>query len=131
MIYHIMAANQPHHIHDMIRLLEAYAADIGVVPEEQIYILLAADNSNRELYQRLELPPERLTLLTDLRCKSSIFKRIGKDDLLILHGAFYRGLWFSLFRHPHVWKNTALLIWGGEIQVFERQNLLWQKPSAN
>jgi hypothetical protein len=121
MVYHIFPAKLVLHVPYMIDILNRYSHDIGVAGGEQVFYLYGTLDTDEDPYEGLEIPAERLRVRRDMRLDSSLLDQLKQDDILIIHSAFYRGMWRSLLLRPRVLKNIAVIFWGGDLLKYGDQ----------
>ncbi len=123
-IYHVFPGDLVLHVPSMMEAFHRHAEEFGVSREEQYFFLYRTDERSRCAYTATELPPGRFEMRSGKRLDSSLLGSLDGGDILILHSAFYDGLWQSLLVHPRLWKNIALVHWGAELSLYRRQKRL-------
>src|SRR5690242_633809 len=116
MIYHLFRGRAEHHIPSMLQFFLDIHDDLHTPLSEHVFVFHDPTPKQLETYKarlpatcRVEtLKPGRLGLWP-------LFKRLGKDDSLILHSAFYPWVWIYLLLYPRLRKRTAWIMWGADI----------------
>ncbi len=119
MIYHLFPGKMEHHVPDMIQYFLDNRKALGLEANEQLFVVFGAEPSRRGCYDRLGLSERHLQFYPSPSLTRSFFRRIRREDGLILHSVFFPLLWASLAFVPALWKRMAVINWGAG---FEKRN---------
>ena len=121
-IYHIFTS--ANHIHNsaIVGFFQKKHGEMATQWQDHRFVLLSPPKPEASpLYDNLSFEPGQLQVASEKTGDAyRMLRSISTKDCLILHAAFFSWrFWLRLLCRPKLWKRTAWIMWGGDINAMK------------